>query len=186
VGSNGLRNDGRVHAGCERRSASGVSRVKSGIHGMDCDRSVELRSTPGTKLKDWRSEKLEKRRQNLSCIRRVFTYFCRAYLEASVAQPGRASRCQRECRGFESLRSLHFFVPLPTLTEPLGEGHSRRAERLSPTLFCYPIPWLQSETGMGSRGVRRQLVCCRPISKWKDGSAPRCLITSRKHRTRSM
>src|SRR3954470_18331012 len=28
-------------------------------------------------------------------------------LEASVAQPGRASRCQRECRGFESLRSLH-------------------------------------------------------------------------------
>jgi hypothetical protein len=26
--------------------------------------------------------------------------------EASVAQPGRASRCQRECRGFESLRSL--------------------------------------------------------------------------------
>jgi hypothetical protein len=79
-----------------------------------------------------------------------------------------------------------FFRTLPTLTEPLGEGHSRRAERLSPTLFCYPIPWLQSETGMGSRGVRRQLVCCRPISKWKDGSAPRCLITSRKHRTRSM
>src|SRR6266496_6346391 len=24
-------------------------------------------------------------------------------LDASVAQPGRASRCQRECRGFESL-----------------------------------------------------------------------------------
>ncbi len=28
--------------------------------------------------------------------------------DASVAQPGRASRCQRECRGFESLRSLQF------------------------------------------------------------------------------
>src|SRR6266576_3617803 len=32
----------------------------------------------------------------------------RTWSEASVAQPGRASRCQRECRGFESLRSLHF------------------------------------------------------------------------------
>ena len=31
-----------------------------------------------------------------------------ALLEASVAQPGRASPCQGECRGFESLRSLHF------------------------------------------------------------------------------
>ena len=28
---------------------------------------------------------------------------------ASVAQSGRASRCQRECRGFKSLRSLQFF-----------------------------------------------------------------------------
>ena len=40
------------------------------------------------------------------------------FLEASVAQPGRASRCQRECRGFESLRSLHFF----TDTSPLNTG----------------------------------------------------------------
>jgi hypothetical protein len=31
--------------------------------------------------------------------------------EASVAQSGRASRCQRECRGFESLRSLQFLYP---------------------------------------------------------------------------
>jgi hypothetical protein len=30
--------------------------------------------------------------------------------EASVAQSGRASRCQRECRGFKSLRSLHFHL----------------------------------------------------------------------------
>ncbi len=28
---------------------------------------------------------------------------------ASVAQPGRASPCQGECRGFESLRSLQFY-----------------------------------------------------------------------------
>src|SRR5712675_1960446 len=31
--------------------------------------------------------------------------------EASVAQSGRPSRCQRECRGFKSLRSLHFLSP---------------------------------------------------------------------------
>ncbi len=33
--------------------------------------------------------------------------------DASVAQSGRASRCQRECRGFKSLRSLHFFFTDP-------------------------------------------------------------------------
>ena len=38
----------------------------------------------------------------------ILRCFCKLVLEASVAQPGRASRCQRECRGFESLRSLHF------------------------------------------------------------------------------
>ncbi len=34
--------------------------------------------------------------------------------EASVAQSGRASPCQGECRGFESLRSLQFFGRIPS------------------------------------------------------------------------
>ncbi len=49
--------------------------------------------------------------KNEACISGRFPYFFRAGLEASVAQSGRASRCQRECRGFKSLRSLHFLYP---------------------------------------------------------------------------
>src|SRR5215469_1501756 len=48
--------------------------------------------------------------------------------EASVAQPGRASRCQRECRGFESLRSLHLShgaVSFHCRPGPLARVHRR-------------------------------------------------------------
>ena len=41
--------------------------------------------------------------------------FVEPLTEASVAQSGRASRCQRECRGFESLRSLQFSLSNPRL-----------------------------------------------------------------------
>ena len=41
------------------------------------------------------------------CSPSDFWYFRGVSTEASVAQSGIASRCQRECRGFKSLRSLH-------------------------------------------------------------------------------
>src|SRR5437868_10520452 len=52
------------------------------------------------------------RHQTFLAFRQDLRIFARLISEASVAQPGRASRCQRECRGFESLRSLHFFSGL--------------------------------------------------------------------------
>src|SRR5690348_15233494 len=57
----------------------------------------------------------------LECYRKTelaFQWNSRSFfelLDASVAQPGRASRCQRECRGFESLRSLHFSTKFSVL-----------------------------------------------------------------------
>ena len=46
----------------------------------------------------------------VACESVTFCYAAGVQTEASVAQSGRASRCQRECRGFKSLRSLHFFL----------------------------------------------------------------------------
>jgi release factor H-coupled RctB family protein len=70
-------------------------------------------------------------------------------LEASVAQPGRASRCQRECRGFESLRSLHlyqhFFHPLPTLATAVPSGRlvqrDTKLNRWAELRFDLEHPW---------------------------------------------
>src|SRR5262249_36185447 len=47
------------------------------------------------------------RSKNGACNNPLLLYRLPCFLEASVAQPGRASPCQGECRGFESLRSLH-------------------------------------------------------------------------------
>ena len=55
---------------------------------------------------------------NQACKSAPFAYFPVRLLEASVAQPGRASRCQRECRGFESLRSLQFYFPRIQIRRP--------------------------------------------------------------------
>src|SRR5262249_18649991 len=45
-----------------------------------------------------------------TCNRSVHSAFSPPLSEASVAQSGRASPCQGECRGFESLRSLQFHL----------------------------------------------------------------------------
>ena len=58
-------------------------------------------------------------------LRRIFGILLLAVNGASVAQSGRASPCQGECRGFESLRSLHFSAPMATLgscCRPLPRG----------------------------------------------------------------
>ena len=56
-----------------------------------------------------------------ACIRSGSAYLLRGCSDASVAQPGRASPCQGECRGFESLRSLQ-----SPLTTPVTTRHKSR------------------------------------------------------------
>jgi hypothetical protein len=83
-----------------------------------------------------------------------------SFLDASVAQPGRASRCQRECRGFESLRSLQLFqrfAPTPpdlqkqtarAIANPSRKRVDRRVVLLIDTRFgktryrrLFPLWW---------------------------------------------
>src|ERR1043166_1952606 len=52
----------------------------------------------------------EKAQKNGTCNNVMFLYRLPCGSEASVAQPGRASPCQGECRGFESLRSLQLLL----------------------------------------------------------------------------
>ena len=72
-----------------------------------------------------------------ACNETAVAYSLPALLtEASVAQSGRASPCQGECRGFESLRSLHFLYQGLTVSEAVGLNS--KPQQTQP---CHPCFW---------------------------------------------
>src|SRR5258708_31517005 len=86
-----------------------------------------------------------------------FRSFVPTFLEASVAQPGRASRCQRECRGFESLRSLHLFLGFSQISKFSAQFRLRPKEKILFSFSSAPVPLIRADlcsserTGAGRR-----------------------------------
>jgi hypothetical protein len=89
--------------------------------------------------------------------------------EASVAQPGRASRCQRECRGFESLRSLHFHIRRLVFTPRSAQAqpHWTTFKMLSTLTIC-GFTWTLCKSRPGLRLVPGFLVLRRQYPRSKE------------------